>query len=208
MIDSRSGALRTLYAANATRCSLVDVPELAVLAIDGEGDPARSSDYSVAVSALMALAGSVRATLKKERPAEAFRIMPLEGVWSLPDELIFAEDPEIRDQLQWTLQVVQSDGVDADIVARSRAAIAAKRPHVAALDRVELRVLPAGPAGQLLHRGPWRDEPATLDRLHRCVRERGGRPTHGHREIYLNDPGRTPPERLKTILRIGYTRLD
>lgn len=205
MIDLRTGELRQLYVANASRPVVVEVPPLAVLAVTGVGDPATSPAYQDAVASLVSLAWGVRAVVRETDPGSTFKIMPVEGVWSLPDELTFSEDQAIRDQLRWTLQTVLPSHIPPEVIERGRELTRHRKPELDALDRVERRCEPASLAAQLLHRGPYRDEPATLDLLHRYIRENGGRPRPGHREIYLNDPRRTPPEKLRTILRVAYT---
>jgi hypothetical protein len=206
MIDLRVGELRHLYMANATRPVVVDIPALSVLAIDGMGDPATSPAYQDAVASLTALAWGIRAIVKAEDPAAVFKVMPLEGVWTLPDELTFSEDPAIRGQLRWTLQIVLPAEIDLPVIERSRAETTRRKPHLCSLDRVERRSLPEDHAAQMLHRGPYRNEPVTLDLIHRFIRERGSRPKPGHREIYLNDPRRTEAAKLRTILRVASTR--
>ncbi|HYH13283.1 MAG TPA: GyrI-like domain-containing protein, partial [Thermomicrobiales bacterium] len=139
-------------------------------------------------------------------PAAVFKVMPLEGVWTLPDELTFSEDPAIRGQLRWTLQIVLPAEIDLPVIERSRAETTRRKPQLCSLDRVERRSLPEDHAAQMLHRGPYRNEPVTLDLIHRFIRERGSRPKPGHREIYLNDPRRTEAAKLRTILRVASTR--
>lgn len=206
MIDLRTGELRRLYMANATRPVVVDVPNLMVLAIDGVGDPATSPTHRDAAASLVALAWRIRTTVKADAPAAVFKVMPLEGVWSLPDELTFSEDPAIRNQLRWTLQIVVPAELNLSVFESSRAKVKRRNPDLTSIDRVELRSVPEDHAAQMLHRGPYRNEPVTIDRLHRFIREHGGRPKPGHREIYLNDPRRTEPEKLRTILRVALTR--
>lgn len=206
MIDLRTGDLRKHYSANATRPIILDVPDLLVLTLDGEGDPATSHAWQDAVASLVALAWTVRAAVRTSDPAMEFKVMPLEGVWTLPDELTFSEDPIIRAQLRWTLQIVQPARIDHAVLERSRAEVSRKKPELGSIDRIELRTLPGTLAGQLLHRGSYRTETPTLDRIHRFIREHGGRPKPGHREIYLNDPRRTAPEKRKTILRVAFTQ--
>lgn len=206
MIDLRTGDLRKHYSANATRPIIVDVPDLLVLALNGEGDPATSHAWQDAVASLVALAWAVRATVKASDPAMEFKVMPLEGVWTLPDELTFSEDSIIRAQLRWSLQVVQPARIDLAALENSRSDVIRRKPELGSLDRIELRTIPGTLAGQLLHRGPYRTESSTLDHIHRFIREHGGRPKPGHREIYLNDPRRTAPEKLKTILRVAFTQ--
>ena len=79
------------------------------------------------------------------------------------------------------------------------------RDTARAFDLAEPREAAGGTAAQLLHRGPYREEPATLDRLHCFIRQQGGRPSAGQREIYFNDARRTAPDKLKTILRVTFS---
>jgi hypothetical protein len=98
------------------------------------------------------------------------------------------------------MMIMQPPQVTADLVAGAIAATARKKPSTA-LDRVELRQFAEGPSAQVLHTGPYSEEPATLERLMAFVGERGHRVAGKHHEIYLSNPTRTAPEKLKTILR-------
>ena len=76
-----------------------------------------------------------------------------------------------------------------------------KKKNPAALDKVRLETLTEGPAAQILYLGPFADEGPTIERMHKFIHESGKELCGRHHEIYLSDPRRTAPEKLKTILR-------
>ncbi|MBF9131508.1 GyrI-like domain-containing protein [Plantactinospora sp. S1510] len=187
---------KNLYAAGAAP-ALVDVPELAFLAIDGVGDP-DGPVYREAVEALYGVSYGVRFGLKRAGVLE-YPVMPLEGLWWGAGER--QDLPALdRSTWHWTMLVLQPPQVDAALVAETVAATARKRPS-GSLERIELRRVAEGPSAQVLHVGPYHDEPATRDRLMAFVDESGYRISGKHHEIYLSNPTRTAAEKLKTILR-------
>lgn len=200
-LDQRS-SLQPLYKVGDTAPVFVDVPTLTVLAIDGTGDPATSMLYQASVEALMAMAWGIRAWLKASDPPLQIKVMPLEGVWTLPG-IPFSEDPDVRAKLEWSLQVVQPERVTTDVVEEVRATVRKKKPGLARIDDVRLDEVPGGRAATMLHVGPYATEPATISRIHAHIEASGGAPIRGHREIYLSDPRRAASDKLKTILRVG-----
>ncbi|MBE1491085.1 GyrI-like domain-containing protein [Plantactinospora soyae] len=187
---------RNLYTASAAP-ALVDVPELAFLAVDGVGDPDGPA-YREAVEALYGVAYGLRFGLKKAGVLD-YSVMPLEGLWwgaegqrNLPEQ--------DRSTWNWTMLIMQPPQVDVDLVAEFVAAAARKKPS-GSLERLELRHLTEGRSAQVLHVGPYREEPATRDRLMAFINESGDRLSGEHHEIYLSDPRRAAPEKLRTILR-------
>jgi hypothetical protein len=180
----------------------VTVPELTVIALDGVGDPARSPVFADAVEALFSVAWGIRARRKAQEPPIELKVMPLEGQWTLPAGVGFAEDPAVRDQLQWSLQIVQPDDVTEAEVDEVKATVARKKSRLVRVPEIALRRLPGGEAAQILHVGPFAEEPASIARIHELIAAEGGTPVLGHREIYLSDMRRTAPEKLRTILRV------
>lgn len=192
--------LKHLYAAGAAP-ALVDVPELAFLAVDGVGDP-DGPVYREAVEALYGVSYGLRFGLKRAGVLD-YPVMPLEGLWWGAGER--QDLPALdRSTWRWTMLVMQPPQVDADLVAETVAARARKKPS-GSLERVELRHVAEGRSAQVLHVGPYREEPATRDRLMAFLDEAGYRISGKHHEIYLSNPNRTAAERLKTILRYPVT---
>jgi len=192
-----------LYSASRVP-ALVDVPELPYLMIDGYGDPNTSPAYAAALQALYAVAYAIRFGLKRRRDPVDAPVMPLEGLWWTADMATFSTDD--KSAWDWTLLIAVPELVTADVVDDARAAAARKRPG-APLDAVRLQRFAEGRCAQVLHVGPYRDEGPTVAALHAFIAEHryalGGK----HHEIYLGDPRRRAPERLRTILRQPVDRL-
>ena len=194
-IDHRK-ILKHLYTATS-RPAPVDVPTLSYLTIEGRGDPGTAPEYADAVQALFAVAYAAKFALRRNGgPDQA--VMPLEGLWWAPDMSVFVSGD--RDEWRWNLMIMQPEAVTAEIVQQALAVASAKAP-AQALDRLLLRPVTQGRAVQVLHLGPYADEGPTIAGLHAFIADRGQRPTGPHHEIYLGDPRRVAPERLRTIIR-------
>lgn len=191
-------AYREFYAPSAREFTLVDVPPMRYLAVDGHGDPNTAAEYAEAVEALFSVAYAAKFRSRKELGRD-FVVAPLEGLWRADDPAAFvARDKSSWD---WTLLIAQPDWIDEALVAEAVAAARAKgdRP---ALSLVHLRELHEGPSAQILHIGSYDDETPTLARLHDEWMPQHGLTFAGdHHEIYLSDARRTEPEKLRTVLR-------
>jgi hypothetical protein len=187
---------RAIYSAKTTE-SLVEVPALKALAIEGEGDPDASPRFAEATAALYSVAYSLKFSLKKSAGRD-WAVMPLEGDWYADDISRFSMDR--KEEWKWTLYIVQPDFVTAKDLGVAMEAAARKDANPALADLL-MALLPAHRAAQVLHVGPYEAEPPTIARLHEFIRSQGLALTGRHREIYLGDPRRTAPERLKTIIR-------
>lgn len=191
-------AYHELYAPSAREFTLVDVPPMRYLAVDGHGDPNTAAAYADAVEALFSVAYAVKFRSRKELGRD-FVVAPLEGLWRADDPAAFvARDKSAWD---WTLLIAQPDWIDEAVVAEAVAAARAKgdRP---ALSLVHLRELHEGTSAQILHIGSYNDETPTLARLHHEWMPQHGLTFAGdHHEIYLSDARRTEPEKLRTVLR-------
>jgi hypothetical protein len=150
----------------------------------------------------MTMAWGIRAYRKAMDPSSVIKVMPLEGIWTLPG-IMFSETPEVRAQLQWSMQIVQPDDLTVEELESVRETARKKKLGLPQLADVRLERIPGGPAATMLHLGPFSEEPATIARLYEAIDASGGEPVWGHREIYLSDLRRTAPERLRTILRVG-----
>ena len=190
--------LRALYAPKNRDWEPVTVPPQRFLAVDGHGDPNTAPAYVEAVEALYAVAYTVKFAGK--RAGRDLVVGPLEGLWYADDASVFSA--RAKAAWSWTMLISQPDWVsDADI-HRAIAAARTKKKALPALDLVRIEQLDEGLCAQLLHVGSYDDEAPALARLHGEVlpaaklRERGR-----HHEVYLGDPRRTAPEKLKTVVR-------
>lgn len=189
-------SLGKLYAPSAKEPSLVIAPRLQILAIDGAGDPNNSLEYSSAVETLYGLSYTIRFAWKAL--GTEYSVMPLEGFWWVADGSYERDAP--RDNWRWRIFIVQPDFVtEADLAAAQQSLAKKKpdlRPHDARLDAIE-----EGLVAQLMHIGPYSAEWPNIERLHHFIEGQGMRPRGLHHEVYLSDPRRVAPEKLKTILR-------
>lgn len=186
-----------LYAPRGSGFHVVEVPAFSFLVVDGHGDPNREPAYAEAVTALFSLSYAARAVVKEER-GTAHTVGPLEGLWSAADPRAFVERD--KQSWDWTLMIWQPDWITSDVVVA--ATRRARRKALPALDRVRLTTYAEGTCVQVLHVGPYDDEGPVLARLHEEYLPQHGLTFHGrHHEIYLSDPRRTAPDRLRTILR-------
>lgn len=174
----------------------VHVPPARFLAVDGHGDPNAEPGYPLAVEALFTTAYASKVAFRF-RTGDDFVVGPLEGLWSSGIPESFADGR--KGFWDWTMLIpLPSDVSEADVDA-GLAAAAAKKPD---LPRARLIELDEGRCLQILHVGSYDDEAPTLERLHGEVMPALGVTFNGaHHEIYLGDPRRTAPERLRTILR-------
>lgn len=188
-----------LYRATSTP-QFVDVPPLSCLMIDGTGDPNTSVEYADAIAALYSLAYTLKFALKQSAGLN-YRVAPLEGLWWADDMAAFSM--EHKANWHWTMMIAQPPEVTPELVETARDEVRRKKV-LPALDRVRLEPFAEGRAAQVLHLGPYAAEAPTIERLHHFIREQGatfdGR-RQKHHEIYLSDPRRAAPERLKTIVR-------
>jgi hypothetical protein len=187
--------LGDLYKAR-TQPTVVEVPELRFLMIDGHGDPA-GPEFQEAVDALYATAYGLKFRVRALDGAD-YRVMPLEGLWWIPNARVW--DFEDKSDWDWTLMIVQPDVVTTELTHEVAATIVAKRP-LPALERLRLDAYEEGLAVQAMHVGPWEAERPTLERLQLFIAGADLVPVGKHHEIYLSDPGHVEPDRMRTIVR-------
>jgi len=196
---------RDVYSPSAKDFSLIEVPSFRYLAVDGQGDPASAQAFSDAVSAIYPLAYSLKMTGKKQDGRD-FVVGPLSAMWRSDDKAAFVAGK--RDEWKWTVMVPLPGWITAEQIAGAREAVA-KKKNPAALGLVRVLDVNEGLCTQILYRGPYVDEAPVLARLHDEFMPANGLDFNGdHHEIYLSDPARTAPEKLKTILRQPVRRVS
>jgi len=198
----RTDPVSELYHATTTP-ELVDVPELTFLMIDGHGDPNVSPAYAEAIQSLYAVSYAAKFAIRKAGGVD-FKVSPLEGLWTAADLSAFRTGD--KSGWDWTAMIRQPDSVTRDLVERfsDEAAI---RKGLASARRLRLERFAEGRAAQVLHVGPYAAEGPTIARLHEFIAEHGltfDGHVHRHHEIYLGDPRRAAPGKLRTIIRQPY----
>ncbi|GAA4878155.1 GyrI-like domain-containing protein [Kitasatospora terrestris] len=189
---------KELYAPGNTAWAVIDVPEQQFLAVDGTGNPNTAPAYTAAVEALYAVAYTVKFAAKRTGGGD-FVVPPLEGLWWA--ERYEAFTTGAKDSWNWTMLICMPPWIDERTIedARETALARKKNPAIALVRHLTLH---EGPSAQVLHTGSYDDEAPLLHELHhRYLAANGLRPTGRHHEIYLGDPRRTAPEKLRTVLR-------
>jgi len=195
-LDLRSG-LKHLYSPSAREVSLVDVPPMNFLMVDGAGDPNVSPEYQQAIELLYTLSYTLKFVVR-QRTGIDYTVMPLEGLWWVED----ADHPWLEDKSRWKwiAMLMQPDVVTETLVAEAMDEVRAKKGL--AVERVRFETYHEGLSAQILHIGPYAAEALTIARLHRFIQDNGYEPAGKHHEIYISDPRRTAPDKkLKTVLR-------
>jgi hypothetical protein len=188
--------LKPVYTASATKPVIIDVPPMNALMVDGTGDP-NSPAFQEAVGSLYGVAYTLKFTFKKGKAVD-YPVMALEGLWCADDPSVFTSGR--RDEWKWTLFIVLPDVVTGKDVAAAVAAVK-KKAKFPRFPEIRFERFAEGRAAQIMHIGPYAAEGPTIERLHRFVEEQGYRLRGWHHEIYLGDPRRSAPEKLRTILR-------
>ncbi|MCL4506397.1 MAG: GyrI-like domain-containing protein [Chloroflexi bacterium] len=189
---------RHLYNPTPRHVTVVDVPDWNYLMIDGAGDPNTAVEYQDAVNALYSVAYTLKFMIRKGDSPVDYPVMPLEGLWWCDDT---AEFSALRkDNWQWTMMIMQPEFVTLQLVTQALALSKEKKP-LPTLAQVRFEPYVEGLSAQIMHLGPYAYEAPTIGKLHAYIAEQGYRRRGKHHEIYLSDPRRTAPSRLKTILR-------
>lgn len=187
---------RDHYTAKRTP-TVVEVSTRPFLMIDGKGDPNTSREYKEAVEALYPIAYGLRAAVKSAT-GDAYTVMPLEGLWWVPDMADF--DPVDKSSWLWTVVICLPDAVTETMASEVIPAVTAKK-SLAAGSKVRVEHFTEGLAAQILHIGPYADEAPTIAELHGFIEEHGHQLTGKHHEIYLSDPRKADPAKMRTIIR-------
>jgi len=188
-----------LYQQPKKEISVLEIPAMNFLTIQGRGDPNNNEEYSQAVGALYSLAYALKFSVKKSAQAVDFGVMPLEGLWWAEDMRRF--NLEDRGDWMWQMLIMQPEYITPDLFARTVEDLRRKK-NPPKLDQVKFECVEEGLCTQIFHAGPYGEaERPTIDRLHAFISEQGYERTGKHHEIYLNSPLRSAPDKLKTIIR-------
>ncbi|WP_114855649.1 GyrI-like domain-containing protein [Brachybacterium sp. YJGR34] len=202
MSDRPFDAKRDLdhYRARRGTFRFLDIPLQHYLMVDGAGDPNASPAYQAALAALYPLAYRLKFLSAREL-GQNYVVPPLEGLWWAEDMAAFTTARD-KSRWQWRLMIMTPEWIRAEHVEAARTATGTRAEGSAGGPPVRWEPLTEGLCVQTLHVGPYDAEGPVLERMHHEVIPEAGRTRRGtHHEIYLGDPRRSAPERLRTILR-------
>ena len=197
---------KDLYQPSAKQVSVVKVPSFKFVMVDGAIEPGHapgtSPSFQQALEALYGISYTLKfmSKLRQDNPVD-YTVMALEGLWWIKDGEFDIRQPG---NWLWTVMMMQPEHITPKMFRDALARLRDKKPSPA-LDQLHFETFREGLCVQIMHLGPYADEPATVDRLRAFAAENGLRDLVGrggkHHEIYLGDPRRGDPAKLKTVLR-------
>lgn len=190
--------LKPLYQPPTKEPVIVTVPTLPVLMLDGSGDPNTSPDYAAAVQSLYQFAYTLKFAIKKATGSD-FSVMPLEGLWWAEDMNTFVSGD--KSAWSWRMMIAQAGLVTPQWVEDARKQALAKKDAAPRIADVRFESYAEGLCVQLMHIGPYADEGPNIQRMHAYALQNGYHLAGLHHEIYLSDPRRSAPEKMRTIIR-------
>ena len=200
--------LKAYYQPSAKKPEIIEVPRFQFAMIDGAIEkghgPGDSPGFQEAVQALYGISYTLKFMLKKRKTnAIDYPVMTLEGLLWLTEGDVF--DINIKDNWSYTLMIMQPDVITQEIFEEARMQVRRKRGDSPALSKLRLEYFEEGLCAQVMHIGPYATEPATIERMREFMNENGYRDSVGlggrHHEIYMGDPRKADPSKLKTVLR-------
>ena len=185
---------------------IIDVPELVFIMVDGNGNPNTSEAYKNALEVLYGLSYGIKMSKMSGTQPDGYYeyvVPPLEGLWWYKDGGVITDITD-KDSFSWTSMIRQPEFVTLEVFEAAKLAVSKKKPELD-LSLARLEKFTEGLCAQILHIGPYDDEPATTAILEKFI-EGSGYSTdftdvRRHHEIYLGDPRKTSPDKLKTVIR-------
>ena len=191
-----------LYLPSAKKVEVVDVPPLQFALIDGMIEPGQSPGTSPAFEQAMGALYGITYTLKfmsklrKENPID-YTVMTLEGLWWVEDGEFDITNPA---NWRYTIMIMQPDHISQEMYLEALAQLRKKKPSPA-LDLLRIESFHEGLCIQTMHLGPYAEEMKTIAKMDSFAQENGYMLYGKHHEIYMGDPRRGDPAKLKTVLR-------
>lgn len=195
--------LKEILSPSFLEAEIVKVPKFYYLMIDGSGDPNSSKEFQDAVQALYTAAYTLKFMIKKEKQVD-YPVMALEGLWWVDDMKAFLTSS--KDEWNWTVMILQPPIVTMALF-RKGISTALEKKGLNALTRIRLEAFEEGLSVQIMHKGPYAEEGPTIQKLHAFAADRHLALRGKHHEIYLGDPRKSKPEKMKTIIRQPVVRV-
>lgn len=193
---------------------LVEVPEMTFIQVKGKGNPNTSEAYQNAIEILYGLSYGIKMSkMSGEMPQGYFEyvVPPLEGLWWVEDTEFDGKNVTDKERFSWISLIRQPEFVTEEVFAWAKENLKKKKPKLDFSD-VRLITYTEGLCVQVMHTGPYDEEPKTIEKLEKFMTESGYVLDVGngryHHEIYLSDPRKTKSERLRTVIRHPVKKAD
>lgn len=187
--------------------SIIEVPEMLFITVEGSGDPNTSVAYQEAMEILYGLSFTIKMSkMNGTQPEGYFEyvVPPLEGLWYTDEGCFDGVNVTDKNLFRWISMIRQPEFVTEEVFEMAKEALTKKKPELD-LSNAKFIRLEEGLCVQSMHRGPYDNEPETIEKMKQYVKENGYEEdfsdTRLHHEIYLSDPRRCAPERLRTVIR-------
>jgi hypothetical protein len=194
--------LREFYRPSRKKVTIVDVPDMGFLMLNGKGDPNKAQEYKNAIETLYSTTYTLKFIIKKEQRID-YTVMPLEGLWWTEDMDKFSIDH--KEIWKWTSMIMQPEFVTEILMKRAIEEVR-KKKNPSALSKMRYERFNEGLSAQIMHIGPFSEEGPTIQRLHDFIKKNGYEIRSKHHEIYLSDPRRSKPENMKIVIRQPISR--
>jgi hypothetical protein len=199
--------LKRFYMPSAKKPEIIEVPRFQFAMMDGAiekgSEPGKSPAFAEATQALYGISYTLKFMLKKRKTnAVDYPVMALEGLWWVEDGKF---DITVKDNWHYTLMILQPEVITSEIFNDGMSEVKRKRGDSPALSKLRLGSFEEGLTVQMMHIGPYATEPVSLAAMLAHAAEQGYIDRVGlggkHHEIYLGDPRKADPLKLKTVLR-------
>ena len=192
--------MKEFYNPPAREVVLVELPSLKYIMVDGDGEPGGES-FQQAMTTLYNIAYTMKFQSKRLLKKD-YDMMAPEGLWWMKGEKF---DMTKKDKWLWTLMILVPDFVTPKMFSEAVTEVRSKK-NPPGLERARLETLDEGTSVQIMHVGPYATEPASIAKMDAYAKEHGYKMVGKHHEIYLGDPRRAAPSKLKTVLRHPVTK--
>lgn len=182
---------------------IIEIPKFNFFSVSGKGNP-NDEFFKEYIGVLYSLSYAVRMSPKNGYAPDGYyeyTVFPLEGVWDISEEAKKNFSELNKDDFVFDMMIRQPDFVDETYAEKIIQITKKNKPHEL-LDEVKFVSIEEGKCVQMMHMGSYDSEPESFKMMAEFTSEQGfKRSSKKHREIYLSDPRRANPEKLKTVLR-------
>lgn len=190
-----------------TKPSIIEVPEMIFIAIDGEGNPNSCPEYKAAIEVLYGLSYAIKMSkMNGTQPVGYFEyvVPPLEGLWQVDGVDFDGMNVTDKDKFKWISMIRQPEFVTEEVFEQAKLVLKKKKPALD-LSKARLMKMTEGLCVQIMHKGSYDDKPASIEQMKRFLDENGYAEDFSegrfHHEIYLSDPRKCSTDNLKNVIR-------
>lgn len=198
--------LEKQYYLPKTSPEIIEIPRMKFIMIDGKGNPNTSKEYSDALEVLYGLSYAIKMMKMSGNIPEGYFdyvVPPLEGLWWTINDEFRGVGLLDKSKFLWTSMIRQPDFVSDEVFEKAKQILIKKKPHID-VSKARLVEYEEGLCAQIMHIGSYDDEPTSIQKMVDFINDSNYMEdfeTRKHHEIYLGDPRKTKPEKLKTVIR-------